>query len=100
MSEIARCIICQADFREEALKDGKCSLCQKEHPEEKSREEVLAKVKIPNKLGDELDEFRVREIVGEMLDGRLKPVVEKLDAALATTEAPKKVPGRPKKETK
>ena len=98
MAEVGRCCICEADFRVSALKDGKCPLCLEQHPDEKSRDEVLSKVKIPNKMGDEIDELRVREIVGEMLDSRLNPVVEKLDQALKVEAAPvKRGPGRPKK---
>lgn len=95
--ESSKCKICEADFRLSALKDGKCSVCVREHPNEKSLAEVLSKVKVPNKMGDELDENRVRVVVGEMLDERIKPILDKLDAALEPE--PKRGPGRPKKET-
>ena len=93
--DTSKCVICEADFRKNVIKDGKCPTCLKEHPDVNSREEAMAKVKIPNKMGDELTELRVKEIVGEMLETRFAPILEKLDAL-----AQKRGPGRPKKETK
>jgi hypothetical protein len=89
-----RCILCESDFRPEALKDGKCSICQQEHPECESRQEMLSKIKqTPNKMGDD---SITEERVIELINSALNPMVEKLEELLGAKEE-KRGPGRPKK---
>lgn len=86
--EQSRCNICQADFRKEVIKNGKCPQCTAEHPDCDTLEEVMAKVPVPNKMDDGLDEAKVRAIFTEMF-------------AKHTPEEPaKRGPGRPRKEDK
>lgn len=66
--ESQTCKLCKNDFRKEVMKDGKCPLCVVEHPDCETREEMLSKVKMPNKMGDDLNETRVREIFREMFE--------------------------------
>jgi hypothetical protein len=94
-------VICEADFRKEAIQEGKCPICLKQHPDAKDKLEAMSKNQVPNRMGDELDEMRVREIVGDAIN----PLMEKLDAFLSDPPVAKglpeakKRPGRPKKET-
>ena len=91
-----KCLVCEADFKAGSIKEGKCPSCTKEFPNSKNKKEAMAIHPTPNKMGDELDETKVKAIVAEMLDERFNPIVEKLDS-LAKTDTTKRGPGRPKK---
>jgi len=108
-----RCPVCEADFYPSGVdkETGKCKLCTELYPDCKDKLEAMAKFGgvEKNKMGDELDEGRVKEIVSEALN----PLMEKLDALLNKPETvliptkdkvveveipQKRGPGRPKKE--
>lgn len=110
MAEKFTCVICEADFRRGALKDDKCLTCTTLYPKARNKKEAQAAHQPPNKMGDELDDLKVRDIVAEMLDQRFLPLLEKLDKVLAPAPAVaapgesfgptpevKRGPGRPKK---
>ena len=92
--QVQRCVLCENDFRKESLKDGKCVVCQKEHPDCKTRNEMMMKAKpVPNKMGDDLTEETVRALI----ESAVKPLLEKLEeltnAELKTKVEEKRVAG-------
>lgn len=110
-----RCPVCEADFypKDVDKETGKCKQCTELYPDCKDKLEAMAKFGgvEKNKMGDELDEGRVKEIVSEALN----PLMAKLDALLGAktevkeekrveSETPqqfdkvKRGPGRPRKE--
>lgn len=97
MPAVSACKICEADFRIGVLVDGKCKACSALYPKCNSKQEAQQAHEPVNKMGDELNETRVASMIADMLDQRLNPLVEKMDALLS-----KKGPGRPPnvKETK
>lgn len=63
-----KCVVCGGDFYSSAIKNKKCVVCNTEHPNANSLEDVLRN-KQPNKeLMVNLTEARVRTIIYEILD--------------------------------
>lgn len=98
-----RCAVCEADFYLKDLVEGKCKQCTELYPDCKNKLEAMAKHggKEVNKMGDELDEARVQEIVNKAMESVVHRFEESLDnlvKQLPPTE--KRGPGRTKKEAK
>lgn len=65
---IEKCCVCGGEFYTSAIKNGKCVICNAEHPNANSLEDAL-RGKQPNKeLMVNLTEARVRTIIYEILD--------------------------------
>lgn len=59
------CIICKSDFRALALKNGKCSVCNKKYPTAMSPEDIKKKdPKSPRTMSESV----VREMIYEILE--------------------------------
>lgn len=60
-----KCLICEGEFYPGTLKDGKCSVCAKEFPKAKNRDEALRQTVPQKEQMSTLTEMRVRDIVSE-----------------------------------
>jgi hypothetical protein len=65
MVEETKCILCQADFRPNAMVGNKCISCNEKYPKAKSRDDI--KPFNPNKI-QTLTESRVKELIYEILE--------------------------------
>lgn len=73
-----QCVICEGQFYPEALdKNNKCSVCAKEFPTAKNRNEALKQTMPQKDQMSTLTEMRVREIVSEEIGKALSVLKEK-----------------------
>lgn len=98
MAVETRCSVCEADFRVGVLKDGKCPSCAVEFPNAKNKKEAMAVHPTPNKMGDELDEAKINEMIDKAFSNVVRIFEESLEHYEKKVETTKRGPGRPKKE--
>jgi len=65
MNSEEKCIICEADFRVEVMKEGKCPLCRELYPKAKSREDIKPHTK---PKAETLTEKRVKDLIYEVFE--------------------------------
>ena len=65
---VERCKLCDAEFRAEYLKDGKCEVCTKKYPGMSSKEDIKREKDEDAKE----NEGRLKNIIDKQLDERLK----------------------------
>jgi hypothetical protein len=66
---IHRCVVCEADFRPEALdKDGKCPICRVQYPAVRNKKEAMALNRPEINLGEKVDVDRVKQLIKEALN--------------------------------
>jgi len=65
MGTEARCVLCQADFRADAMIGNKCGLCNEAHPDANSLDDIKQDNKERARL---LNEPVIREIIYEILE--------------------------------
>ena len=99
MSETIMCMICEADFRVNAMVGDKCHLCHSKYPNAKTKEDV--KVKFKNKA-ETLTEKRVKDLIYETFEevGFSRSTCEKCSSSFYRRSPAQKVCNNCKKETK
>jgi len=96
---VEKCLICQGEFYPEALKEGKCTVCAKEYPNAKSRDEALRQTVPQKEQMTTLTELRVRDIVREELDKNKEKAKKSIDKEVAARMEKARAARSKKKET-
>jgi hypothetical protein len=63
--KLEKCVICESDFYENALENGKCAVCRAAYPTANTREDAVRQTAPEKEQALNLTEDRVKGIVAE-----------------------------------
>jgi hypothetical protein len=79
---LEKCVICESEFYENALENGKCAICRAEYPTADTREEAVRQTTPEKEQALNLTEDRVKHIVADAFADVKGSIQEMIDTAV------------------